>query len=63
MFEWQGMNKPYLVNLQTITSKVSYPSDKGSSDMKSIETTSKGWVGMGIGCNNPNGACFLGFVF
>jgi len=32
------------------------PLDKGSSGIKSIDTTLNGWEGMGIGCNNPAGA-------
>jgi hypothetical protein len=50
-----GINILYLVNLSTITKMLSNPLDKGSSGIKSIDTTLKGWDGMGIGCNNLAG--------
>src|ERR1700689_21093 len=50
-----GINTAYFVSLSTITKILLNPSDKGSSGIKSMDTTSKGWVGLGIGCTNPKG--------
>ena len=59
----QGMKIPYLVNLSTMTRMLSNPFDFGSSGIKSIDMTSNGLVGMGIGHRSPTGACCLGFYF
>jgi hypothetical protein len=58
-----GIKMAYLVSLSTITKILSNPSDSGNSGMKSMETTLKGKVGIGMGCNSPAGAWCLGLDF
>ena len=58
-----GIKIAYSVSLSTITKMLSCPDDSGNSGMKSIETTSNGCVGMGIGWSRPMGPCRRGFTF
>ena len=58
-----GIKIAYLVILSMMTKILSNPSDSGSSGIKSIETTLKGWDGIGISCSNQAGACRRGLAF
>ena len=49
------INIPYFVHLSTIIRILLNPLDKGNSGIKSIDTTSQGLEGMGMGCNNLAG--------
>jgi hypothetical protein len=58
------MKIPYLVSLSMMTRILLYPFLViGNSGIKSIDITSNGLVGIGIGESNPIGAVCRGFDF
>jgi len=59
-WEWKFL---YFDNLLTMIKILLTPLDKGSSGIKSIDTTLNGWEGMGIGCNKSSRAWCLGLAF
>src|SRR5258707_11710663 len=57
-----GMNSDCLVSLSTTTRIAMNPSDAGSCSIKSIETDSQGWIGIGSCLSSPYGLWRRAFV-
>ena len=58
-----GIKIAYLVSLSTMTKMLSNPLDKRSWGIKSIETTSKGWDGIGMYWSDLAGVWHQGLDF